>query len=144
MSLDTSKSILKIMGILSIIFGILGAFLAATLLFGGKAAVASGELDTAITPEQLRLLTLVGVFSLVSALVTFLQGVFSVRAAKDFSKIMPAWVFAILALIFSVVDSVWIIVQNASGNNIFSSAISVALSILVLAAANKIKKHVGK
>ena len=144
MTVETSRKILKVFGILSIIFGILGAILAATLLFGGKAAVASGELDVNVTPEQLRLLSLAAGFSLVSALVTFLQGVFSVRAAKDFSKIMPAWVFAILGLLFSLADSVWNIINSADGRTIFSAAISVALSILVLAAANKIKKHVGK
>jgi hypothetical protein len=144
MTVETSRKILKVFGILSIIFGILGAILAATMLFGGKAAVTSGELDVNVTPEQLRLLSIAAIFSLVSSVVSFLQGVFSVRAAKDFSKIMPAWIFAILDLLFSVADSVWNIINSAQARTIASAAISVALSILVLGAANKIKKHVGK
>ncbi len=144
MTVETSRKILKVFGILSIIFGIIGALLAILFIVGGKAAVASGELDEIMTPEALRLMTYAAVFSIVAGVITFLQGVFSVRAAKDFEKIMPAWIFAIIGLIVSIIDAVWGIIQNASGSNIASAAISVALSILVLGAANKIKKYVGK
>ena len=144
MTVETSRKILKVFGILSIIFGILGAILAATMLFGGKAAVASGELDVNVTPEQLRLLSIAAIFSLVSSVVSFLQGVFSVRAAKDFNQIMPAWVFAVINFVVSVLDAVYGIIRSTEARTIATAAVSVALAILVLGAANKIKKHVGK
>ena len=143
-SVETSRKILKIFGILSIIFGIFDAILAAVLLAGGKAGVASGELNLDVTPEELRLIVFAAYFTIASGLVTFLQGIFSVRAAKNFERIMPAWIFGILGLIFSVINSVWNIIVNTDGKTIFSAVVSVAISVLILAAANKIKKHVGK
>lgn len=142
MTLDTSKKILKIMGILCIIFGAITIISAALLLVGGKAAVASGQV--AASADDLRALTIGSVFALIAGLVTFLQGIFSTRAAKDFSKIQPAWIFAVIGLVVSVIDAAYGIVKNTSGNTIVTAAISIALSVLVFAAANNIKKSVGE
>ena len=142
MTLDTSKKILKIMGILCVIFGILSVISAALLMVGGKAAIASGELD--VPADAMRLITFGCIFGIVAGLVTFLQGIFSTRAAKDFSKIQPAWIFAIIGLATSVIDAVYGVINNTSGSTIATAAISIALSVLVFAAANTIKKSVGK
>ena len=142
MSLDTSKSILKVVGILSIIFGILTLLGAALMLGGGRLAQQSGEL--AVSAQDMQKVNIVFGVTIILGLITFLQGIFSVRAAKNFDRIMPAWVFAIINLILSVADAVYGIIRTPDTRTILIAAVSVALGILAMAAANNIKKSVGK
>ena len=142
MTVETSRKILKVVGILGIIFGVIFALGGVLMLAGGSLAQQAGEIS--LTPEELKLMKLGGIASAVLGLITLLEGIFSVRAANDFSKIMPAWVFALISLIFNAVDAVWSIIQSAEARTIASAAFSIAISILVLGAANKIKKYVGK
>ncbi len=142
MTVETSRKILKVVGILGIIFGIIFALGGVLLLTGGSLAQQTGEIS--FTPEELKIVKIGGVASAVLGLVTLLEGIFSVRAAKDFNKIMPAWVFALISLIFNAADAIWSVIRSAEVRTIASAAFSIALSILVLGAANKIKKYVGK
>ena len=142
MTVETSRKILKVVGILGIIFGVIFALGGVLLLSGGSLAQQAGGIS--LTPEGLKVMKLGGIASAVLGLSTLLEGIFSVRAAKDFSKIMPAWVFALISLIFNAVDAIWSIIQSAEVRTIVSAAFSIALSILVLGAANKIKNYVGK
>ena len=142
MTVETSRKILKVVGILGIIFGVIFALGGVLLLSGGSLAQQAGGIS--LTPEELKVMKLGGIASAVLGLITLLEGIFSVRAAKDFSKIMPAWVFALISLIFNAVDAIWSIIQSAEVRTIVSAAVSIALSILVLGAANKIKNYVGK
>ena len=142
MTVETSRKILKVVGILGIIFGVIFALGGVLLLSGGSLAQQAGGIS--LTPEELKVMKLGGIASAVLGLITLLEGIFSVRAAKDFSKIMPAWVFALISLIFNAVDAIWSIIQGAEVRTIVSAAFSIALSILVLGAANKIKNYVGK
>ena len=142
MTVETSRKILKVVGILGIIFGVIVCLGGVLMLAGGSLVQQAG--DISLTPEEMKLMKLGGIASAVLGLITLLEGIFSVRAAKDFNKIMPAWVFALVSLIFNAVDAVWSIIQSAEARTIASAAFSIAISILVLGAANKIKKHVGK
>ena len=142
MTVETSRKILKVVGILGIILGVIVCLGGVLMLAGGSLAQQAGEIS--LTPEELKLMKLGGIASAVLGLITLLEGIFSVRAANDFSKIMPAWIFALISLIFNAVDAVWSIIQSAEARTIVSAALSIALSILVLGAANKIKKYVGK
>jgi len=142
MTVETSRKILKVVGILGIILGVIVCLGGVLMLAGGSLVQQAGEIS--LTPEELKLMKLGGIASAVLGLITLLEGIFSVRAANDFSKIMPAWVFALISLIFNAVDAVWSIIQSAEARTIASAAFSIAISILVLGAANKIKKYVGK
>lgn len=142
MTVETSRKILKVVGILGIILGVIVCLGGVLMLAGGSLAQQAGEIS--LTPEELKVMKLGGIASAVLGLITLLEGIFSVRAAKDFNKIMPAWVFALVSLIFNAVDAVWSIIQSAEARTIASAAFSIAISILVLGAANKIKKYVGK
>ena len=42
------------------------------------------------TAEELRAVSIAGIVTIIAGLITFLQGVFSVRAANNTEKIMPA------------------------------------------------------
>ena len=142
MTVETSRKILKVVGILGIILGVIVCLGGVLMLAGGSLVQQAGEIS--LTPEELKLMKLGGIASAVLGLITLLEGIFSVRAANDFSKIMPAWIFALISLIFNAVDAVWSIIQSAEVRTIASAAFSIAISILVLGAANKIKKYVGK
>ena len=142
MTVETSRKILKVVGILGIILGVIVCLGGVLMLAGGSLVQQAGEIS--LTPEELKLMKLGGIASAVLGLITLLEGIFSVRAANDFSKIMPAWVFALISLIFNAVDAVWSIIQSAEVRTIASAAFSIAISILVLGAANKIKNYVGK
>ena len=141
MTLDTSRKILKVVGILGIIFGVIA------LIFGVLAFIGSSmtSVDLELTPEQLKLVKITGIAAVVLALITLLEGIFSVRAANDFSKIMPAWIFAIISLVANVVDGVLSIARGGTdGSSMVSIVLSIALSCLVFVAANNNKKSVGK
>lgn len=142
MTVETSRKILKVVGILGIILGVLVCLGGVLMLAGGSLVQEAGGIS--LTPEEMKLMKLGGIASAVLGLITLLEGIFSVRAANDFSKIMPAWIFALISLIFNAVDAVWSIIQSAEVRTIASAAFSIAISILVLGAANKIKKYVGK
>lgn len=62
-------------------------------------------------------------------LISILEGIFSIRGAKDASKIMPAWIFALISLIGAIV-----------GLFMGGSIASLIVNIVIFVAANKIKK----
>ena len=130
MSLETSRKILKVFGILAIIFGILGLIAGVIVLLGGSALGAEVAAFAAVA----------SVLVVIGAIVTLLEGIFSVRAAKDSSKIMPAFVFALLGLVFGAISFVSNLVRNG-GSGLVSNLISLAIRCLVFIAANTIRKN---
>lgn len=69
----------------------------------------------------------------VIGLVSLLEGIFSLRGAKDASKIMPAWIFAIIGVIAGVVGLF-------TGGSLGGSIFSLIINIVIFIAANNIKK----
>ena len=65
--MDSSKKVLKVIAILSIILGMISVSSAALLVVGGKAAAQSGEL--ALSAEELRLVTIAGISIALAVLV---------------------------------------------------------------------------
>lgn len=132
MSVETSSKILKIFGILDIIGGVLAVIMGIIAVFGGTLVTAAGE------DEVMGLTaTFVGIILIVTGIVDLIVGIFSIRAAKDHSKIGIAWVFAIIGLISSIA-SVGSALSN--GGSITGSIPSLLFSILIFLAANTIKK----
>ena len=66
-------------------------------------------------------------------LISLLEGIFSLRGAKDAAKIMPAWIFAIIGVIAAVIGLF-------TGGSMGSSVFSLIINIVIFIAANKIKK----
>lgn len=65
--MGSSKKVLKVIAILSIILGMISVSSAALLVVGGKAAAQSGEL--ALSAEELRLVTIAGISIALAVLV---------------------------------------------------------------------------
>ena len=150
MSVNTARTMLKVFGILNIIFGIIGILIGAAALIGGNlvgmgAAGSSGltQEDAALAAGAAGIILVVGLIALVGAVIKLLQGIFSVGAAKNPAKIMPAFVFAVIGLIMSILSLVITFASGAgaAGASVISGVISLVLSILVFVAANTIRKN---
>ena len=129
MSLNTSKRILKIFGIFSIISGVFLIILGCIVLVG--ASQLSPE-EIASDPSLSAGVASIAVF-FVMGLISLLEGIFSLRGAKDAAKIMPAWIFAIIGVITAVIGLF-------TGGTMGSSIFTLIINIVIFTAANKIKK----
>ena len=138
MSLDTSKLILKIVGILGIISGV------GTLIMGVISLLAGGILTGLASEVDGELGGAVGAFALIGIIaiivigvVTLLEGIFSVRASNDPSKVMPAWIFAIIGLIGAIIG----VVSNLSGgmSALVTPIVTLVENGCIFMAANTIK-----
>ena len=150
MSIQNAKSTLKVLGILCIIFGVLGIIAGIGLAAGGgllgATALTSGEVTTAEGADTVALVTggvvALGIFAVISAIVDILLGFFSVRASKDSTKIGPAYIFSIIALVLSIIS----VVMNFSNFNlstILSALPSIVFSVVIFLAAKTIKQSVA-
>ncbi|MCR5178708.1 MAG: hypothetical protein K6C95_06960 [Lachnospiraceae bacterium] len=107
----------------------------------GLVASFSGQIVTVAAEDESMglLVVVVGIIMVITGIVSLIEGIFSVRAAKDNSKIGPAWWFAIISLVMGVIS----IGSNlANGSGIAGSIPSLLISILIFVAANTIKKAV--
>ena len=129
MSLKTSKLILKIFGIFDIICGIFLIILGVMVLVG--ASQLSPE-EIASDPSLSAGVSGMAIFFILG-LLSLLEGIFSIRGAKDAAKIMPAWIFAIIGVIAAVVGLF-------TGGSLGGSIFSLIVNIVIFIAANKIKK----
>lgn len=158
MSLETSSKVLKVTGIISIVLGVFGIIFGILAVAGGGViglgAAEAGE-ATQETSALFGLAVLGGLIFLLTGVIALIEGICSVRAANDHSKIMPAWIFALISLVMSVFSIVSPLVtgqQAAAAQNSAASAtgtiigtiIGLALNVLVFISANTIKKAVGK
>ena len=154
MSLDTSKTILKVFGIITIIFSVIGIVLGILAIAGGSAlgiGTATGNVESnANVAAATGIIALLGLVALIGSVVDLIKGICSVKAANDISKIMPAWVFALIGLILNVIGVIGNFVQQRPADHplttgeIIGLIIGLGLSILIFVAANNVKQAAGK
>ena len=151
MSLETSKKVLKVFGIIDIIFGILG-ILAGIAAVAGGSLLGAAKISEGVAANQslaigVGLLGIGGLAVLISSVLSIVEGYFSVKASKDSSKIMPAWVFALIGIILSIVGAVSTFTSQTAPKDVstvVSIIIGVLIHLLIFVAANNIKKSAGK
>ena len=149
MELETSKKILNIFGILNIIFGIFGFIFGIMFLAGGSFAgigLASGEIQASQDLQMgIGIALIGGIIFVIIGILNFIEGILDRRAAKDISKIMPAWIISIIGL-FDAAYSIFTLFtgKNYTPQSILGVAIAVVLSIITFMAANSIKAAAGK
>ena len=148
MSINNAKTSLKILGILSIILSIPGLLFGIGLFSGSKIItenfIKSGSADAGSADEVFALTGLMivaGIFVLVSAIVDLLLGIFSVRGAKDASKIKPAYVLSIVALVLSLISLIVDFAVNTSVSTILDGAAGIVIAIVIFWCANTIRKN---
>lgn len=154
MNLDTSKTILKVFGYISVVLGILGIIIGIIAIAGGSLVgigSAMGEMPSNISSSDavaaIGLLGFGGLLLLIASVIDVTKGVFSVKAAKDINKIMPAWVFALISLILTAISAITTFMNganNQAGTNFVGIIIDVIIEVLIFVAADNIKKAAGK
>lgn len=139
MSLETSKKVLKVFGIILIIFAVLGLLAGIAALAGGGllAGAVAGDASAGDAAIVGGVVGIIGVVIIIAGVVDLLEGIFCVRGAKDSSKIMPAWVFTIIGLILSVIS----VFTNLKGgtSTIVSGVVQIVIQGLAFWSANTIK-----
>ena len=138
MSVQTSKSMLKVFGVLDVIFGVLLVIFSA-LAFTGGGLMASGAvpMDQAEAGVSSALVFVAGGAMLVLGGFSLASGILSRRAAKDPSKAQPAFVFAVISLVLAAINLTNAIVGSGSP---VSAIVSVAINVLLVMAANTLRK----
>ena len=146
--IKSAKSTLKVLGVLSIILGIFGIIIGAMTLLGGGLifgdAATSGALNSvdADSATMVTGLVLVGGIALVvSGIFTLLLGIFSVRASNDFSKIGPAYVFAIIDLVLSILGLIMTFVNGINISSILDCIVGIVFAACIFWAAKTIKDN---
>ena len=124
MSVQTSKTVLKVLGIVDIILGVL-VLLGSVLTLTGGGLLASG----AVPMDQVEA-GVSGTLVLVAGGVMLLMG--------DPSKAQPALVFAVISLVLAAGNLIWAIV---GGGAPVSGLVSVAVNVLLVMAANTVRKE---
>ena len=139
MSVQTSKSMLKVFGVLDVIFGVLLVIFSA-LAFTGGGLMASGAvpMDQAEAGVSSTLVFVAGGAMLVLGGFSLASGILSRRAAKDPSKAQPAFVFAIIGLVLAALN---LTLALTGGGSPISAIVSVAINGLLVVAANTLRKE---
>ena len=138
MSMETSQKILKIFGILGIIAGVAVIIFGIFGFLGGSMAGANASTDEESGVAVMVLAS--SIVAVVGGIISLIEGVCSVRAAADSSKIMPAWIFAILGLISGVSGVISDIASGSDIGTIIGAVFALCISVLIFLAANTIKQ----
>lgn len=146
MSLKTAKTLLKVLGILSIIGAVI-VFLFGVLTMAGGGLMAANP--DAVAEAQAGVADAdkidaakvfgAGIGLIITAVLELLQGIFSVRASKDSSKYKGAWIFALINLVAGVINII-VYFAGQSNDKLFSLIGTLALAVLTFIAANTVKK----
>jgi hypothetical protein len=146
--IKNAKSTLKILGILSIILGAFGIILGAMSIGSGgilagqmatSGGMSSTEVDAAATTTGLVLVA--GIALLASGIFTLLLGIFSVRASNDFSKVGPAYVFAIIDLVASVLGVIVNFAVSMNVSSLLEGIVGVVFAACIFWAAKTIRDN---
>ena len=146
--IKNAKSTLKILGILSIILGALAILLGAMSIGGGgvlaggiatSGGMSSADAEAAATMTGLVLVA--GVVILISGIFTLLLGIFSVRASNDFSKVGPAYVFAIIDLVISIVGVIANFAGTMNVSSLLEGIVGVVFAACIFWAAKTIRDN---
>lgn len=143
MTLNQSKSILKICGILLAIGSIITIIFGAIFAFGGS--YVSGNMPEAQTnPDYqtaIKIIATGGILMIISGIIHLIQAIFSYKASNNSKYGKNAYIFAILGLIATIVST---IPQFTNANQIQISTIigliaGVGVSAVMLYAAKIVK-----
>ena len=138
MSLDTSKTILKVVGIISVVLGGLGTAVGLFLTIAAFVAAANPQFGDA---NDMGITLVAGIIMLMISILPLILGIFALRGAKDSSKIIPIWGLAILSIVFGIIGLILNVVDFMGIKFIIIDVIDLVISIILFIAANTIKKN---
>ena len=139
MSVQSSKTFLKVFGIIDIILGALQVILGVVATAGGG-LLASGQVpvEEVETEMPAAIIVVAGVVLLLLGIFSVVEGILSCRAAKDPSKAKPAFVCAIISLVLAAISLISAITSSGS---LASPCTSVLINVILVMAANTLRKE---
>ena len=139
MKIETSKSVLKVCGVIDMIYGVLEMLLGVMTTAGGGLISAVGSLAQADVPEVAGPLVLVfGIGIVLMGVFSLVVGVLSRKAVTDPSKAQPAFVLAVISLVLTGIN---LVASLVNGGSPVSAIVGVALNGLLVAAAYTMRKE---
>ena len=129
-----ANGLLKVVGILMIIFGALG------MIFGLIAVIGVGALAALLGADaNVGLLTVAAILYLIGTIITFIAGIVGVKNAAKPEKAQTCIIFGILAAAFSVLGNILTMVGGGSFNA-FGLLSGLVIPVLYLIGAFQNKK----
>ena len=139
MSLEKSQKIVKVLGILSIIGAVIGFLLALSMLgVGGLSVFNVNESASDEVFMGIGLFLVLGIVTLVGSVFGLLEGIFSLKAAKDAAKAQPLWVISLISLVLDALSVIATLTNG--GENVLTDIFTLAISAFTFYLANNIKK----
>ena len=141
--MSASRKLLKIISLLTILSGISYVVMAGILAVAG--AVGGGESleGLPLTAEVAALLLIV--VAAIGAVANLVSGFLGLRGANVPSKIMPAYVISLIALIVSIINVIATIVLGGLNTpdfmSIFNMVFGVACPLVMFILCNNVKKE---
>ena len=139
--LETSRKILKIVGILTIIGAVLSLITGVLLLAGG--GYASANLPEAQTDPDTQTgigaMFAGGIFIIIAGIFSLVSGIISVKASKQNKYGKIAWIFAIIGAVLAVLRGFSSVSSNPGLSSIAGALLNIALNVMIFFAANTIK-----
>ena len=142
-TMSASRKLLKIISLLTILSGISYIVMAGILAVAGIAGGGESLPDMPLTAELAALILIV--VAAAGAITNLLTGFLGLRGANVPSKIMPAYVLSICALIVAIINVIVNIalggLQGADFMTIFNMVYGVACPLVVFILCNNVKKE---
>ncbi|MBR6259540.1 MAG: hypothetical protein IKR21_04950, partial [Oscillospiraceae bacterium] len=108
---------------------------------GGLAAVTTDAGTDAELQKNIGIIVIAGIAAVLSGVLTLIQGFASLSAAKNGKKHLLVRIFAILSIILAIIEAVICLIGgNLNGVNLISLIVSLVISVIVLLAANTVRK----
>ena len=114
MDLAQSQKIIKILGILSIIAAVFVLIGAAGLIGIGGFGAATMDVNDEEAASGVVSIMVVGLVMLATGILSLLEGIFSLQAAKNAAKAGPLWVISLVSVIGSVASMLLNIISGGS------------------------------
>ena len=131
--MNTYQKVLYVVSIFDVVTGVFGAIFGAIMLFGSATGTATADVNgTSVSVGGL------GIFTLIAGILNIAIGIIGIRAAKDISKIKPAYTFAMIGLVYNVIRIVGALFTKQP---VGSSLTSTVIAALTFYAALKIKQQ---
>lgn len=140
-----SQKVIKIVSVITIILAILAILLGlASCGLGGLAVGGAATDPNSVSDEVyggMALLLGAGAFLVVGGIIDIIVGVLGLRGAKDPNKIMPFYVFAIIGLVFAILNLAMMLFGGAfDATSMTSTVVQLVLMIILVACAHNVSK----